>query len=111
MKWMVAAVMVAVFLTATVSSKGVEAAEETGKKAPTEASKEKRTGTVVEKKEEIVTGAAREKKEEALMGKEAVPDTQPHRPPNIVILVADDLGIGDLGCFGNTTIKTPNIDR
>ncbi|XP_042883218.1 arylsulfatase H-like [Penaeus japonicus] len=33
------------------------------------------------------------------------------RRPNVVILVADDLGIGDLGCYGNTTIKTPNIDR
>ena len=30
--------------------------------------------------------------------------------PNIVLLVVDDLGIGDLGCFGNTTISTPNID-
>nr|XP_045604189.1 arylsulfatase H-like [Procambarus clarkii]XP_045604190.1 arylsulfatase H-like [Procambarus clarkii] len=33
------------------------------------------------------------------------------RLPNIVILVADDMGIGDLGCYGNTTINTPNIDR
>ena len=31
--------------------------------------------------------------------------------PNILILVADDLGIGDVGCFGNDTINTPNIDR
>ncbi|XP_063161120.1 arylsulfatase D-like [Candoia aspera] len=31
--------------------------------------------------------------------------------PNIVILLADDLGIGDLGCYGNTTVRTPNIDR
>ncbi|XP_036788471.2 arylsulfatase L isoform X1 [Manis pentadactyla] len=30
--------------------------------------------------------------------------------PNILLLMADDLGIGDLGCYGNTTLRTPNID-
>ncbi|XP_053313345.1 arylsulfatase D-like [Spea bombifrons] len=31
--------------------------------------------------------------------------------PNFVLLMADDLGIGDIGCFGNGTIRTPNIDK
>ena len=29
--------------------------------------------------------------------------------PNIVVLFADDLGYGDLGVFGNPTIRTPNL--
>ena len=33
------------------------------------------------------------------------------KPPNVIMLLVDDLGYGDLGIQGNETLKTPNIDR
>ncbi|MCL5742568.1 MAG: sulfatase [Acidobacteria bacterium] len=41
----------------------------------------------------------------------AAPARAAHRKPNFIVLFADDLGYGDLGCYGSQTIRTPNLDR
>lgn len=36
---------------------------------------------------------------------------QAQRPPNVVLVMMDDLGYGDLGSYGARDVRTPNIDR
>lgn len=41
----------------------------------------------------------------------AKPASAAGRPPNIVFFLCDDLGYGDVGCYGQQKIRTPNVDR
>src|SRR5262245_14873657 len=40
----------------------------------------------------------------------AAPLLAQRRRPNVVFVMGDDLGVGDLGCYGQKIIRTPNID-
>ena len=40
-----------------------------------------------------------------------IANTQAETKPNVVIIYIDDMGIGDIGCYGGKFAPTPNIDR
>ncbi len=46
-----------------------------------------------------------------LLGSLAAPLLAQRKRPNLVLIFADDLGYGDLSCYGHPTIRTPNLDR
>ncbi len=46
----------------------------------------------------------------AVLGMPAVVVAAPARPPNVVFLLCDDLGTGDVGCLGSKAVRTPHID-
>ena len=55
----------------------------------------------------LVIGAA----EEADLPTQGTPLAAPAEPPNVIVIMADDLGYGDLGVTGAADIDTPSIDR
>lgn len=40
-----------------------------------------------------------------------IANTQAETKPNVVIIYIDDMGIGDIGCYGGKFVPTPNIDQ
>lgn len=46
-----------------------------------------------------------------LLASLALLSTAAGQPPNVLLIFADDLGFGDLACYGHPTSATPNLDK
>jgi uncharacterized sulfatase len=57
----------------------------------------------------VLLGLSSPEKAAAASGKGMTDPTAPR--PNVIIIYCDDLGYGDLGCYGSRAIATPNVDR
>lgn len=44
-------------------------------------------------------------------GSVAMAASKPVTPPNVIFILADDLGWGDLSCYGHDRLRTPRLDR
>lgn len=58
-----------------------------------------------------MTGNRRDFLKAAGLGVASLGAAAPPSKPNIVFILADDIGYGDLGCYGATRVLTPNVDR
>ena len=47
----------------------------------------------------------------SFLGALVIASAPAEKRPNVIVIMADDLGYGDLSCYGATTFKTPNIDK
>ena len=47
----------------------------------------------------------------AVVAQEETEVGEPTKRPNVVVIYADDLGYGDLGCYGAVGVETPHVDR